>query len=138
MGRVTVYDVHGSKVHELSGMLTYEKYVGIEERSDPNITEFEGVEDYRRIAGELKTTMTIEVPVGLGKPFSGSNVAPTVMTHPPPVNNPISNIANLIAAQNAKNQAQQDPNNITNGVVSLRPEISAIEKLINQFKKPFL
>src|ERR1700741_2707077 len=53
-GRVTVYDVHGEKVHKLSGQLTYEKYQEIEARKDSEITEFEGVEDYNRIAGDLK------------------------------------------------------------------------------------
>lgn len=53
-GRVTVYDVHGQKVHELSGMLDYDKYLEIERRTDPEITQFEGLEDYRCIACELK------------------------------------------------------------------------------------
>lgn len=43
-GRVTVYDVHGQKVHELSGMLDYDKYLEIERRTDPEITQFEGLE----------------------------------------------------------------------------------------------
>lgn len=53
-GRVTVYDVHGQKVHELSGMLDYDKYLEIERRTDPEITQFEGLEDYRCIVCELK------------------------------------------------------------------------------------
>ena|ERR1700741_2614416 len=53
-GRVTVHDVHGQKVHELSGQLTYEKYLEIEKRSDPEITVFDGLDEYRCIACELK------------------------------------------------------------------------------------
>jgi hypothetical protein len=53
-GYVIVYDVHGQKVHELSGLLTYEKYLEIEERSLEDITEFEGIDDYRCIVCELK------------------------------------------------------------------------------------
>lgn len=55
-GRVTVYDINGQKVHELSGMLDYEKYIEIERRSNSDITEFDGIEDYRRIAAQLKKT----------------------------------------------------------------------------------
>lgn len=53
-GRVTIYDVYGQKVHELSGILTYEKHLEIEKRIDPNITEFDGIYDYRRTVKELK------------------------------------------------------------------------------------
>lgn len=53
-GRVTIYDVYGQKVHELSGLLTYEKHLEIEKRIDPNITEFDGIYDYRRTVKELK------------------------------------------------------------------------------------
>ena len=56
-GRLTVYDIHGQKVQDLSGMITYEKYTEIERRSDPNITEFDGIEDYRRIGAELKKSV---------------------------------------------------------------------------------
>lgn len=52
-GRVTIYDVYGQKVHELSGVLTYEKYLEIEKRIDNN-TEFDGIYDYRRIVKELE------------------------------------------------------------------------------------
>lgn len=52
-GRVTIYDVYGQKVHELSGVLTYEKYLEIEKRIDTN-TEFDGIYDYRRIVKELE------------------------------------------------------------------------------------
>ncbi len=58
-GRLTVYDVHGQKVQDLSGMITYEKYTEIERRSNPDITEFDGIEDYRRIGAELKKTVVI-------------------------------------------------------------------------------
>lgn len=58
-GRLTVYDVHGQKVHDLSGMITYEKYTEIERRSNTDITEFDGIEDYRRISAELKKTVVI-------------------------------------------------------------------------------
>ena len=52
-GRLTVYD-YNEKIHELSGMLTYDKYLEIEERSDSN-TEFKGgYDDYKRIASQLK------------------------------------------------------------------------------------
>ena len=53
-GRLIVYDIHGKKVHELSGMITYDKYVEIEKRSNPDITEITGLEEYRCIACELK------------------------------------------------------------------------------------
>lgn len=53
-GRVTVYDIHGQKVHELSGILDYDKYLEIERRTDPEITLFDGLDDYRCIACELK------------------------------------------------------------------------------------
>lgn len=56
-GRLTVYDVHGQKVHDLSGMITYEKYTEIERRSNSDITEFDGIDDYRRIGAELKKTV---------------------------------------------------------------------------------
>lgn len=53
-GHLIVYDVHGKKVQELSGEMTYEKYKEIENRSQDGVTEFEGaVEDYKRIANEL-------------------------------------------------------------------------------------
>lgn len=58
-GRLTVYDVHGQKVQDLSGMITYEKYTEIERRSNPDITEFDGIEDYRRIGAELKKTVVV-------------------------------------------------------------------------------
>ncbi len=58
-GRLTVYDIHGQKVQDLSGMITYEKYTEIERRSNPDITEFDGIEDYRRIGAELKKTVVI-------------------------------------------------------------------------------
>jgi hypothetical protein len=53
-GYLIVYDVHGKKVHELSGEITLEKYEEIEKRSDKDITEFDGLEDYRCFACELK------------------------------------------------------------------------------------
>lgn len=53
-GSLIVYDVHGKKVPELCGDLTYEKYSEIENRSQQGITEFEGLDDYRCIACELK------------------------------------------------------------------------------------
>lgn len=53
-GMVTVYDVSGQKVKELSGKLTYAKYKEIEKIYDPVITEFDGLENYRCIACELK------------------------------------------------------------------------------------
>lgn len=56
-GRLTVYDIHGQKVQDLSGMITYDKYTEIERRSNPDITEFDGIEDYRRIGAELKKTV---------------------------------------------------------------------------------
>ncbi len=52
-GRVTVYVEHGQKVDELSGMLTYEKHLDIEKRSDEN-TEFDGIHDYKRIVEGLR------------------------------------------------------------------------------------
>ncbi len=52
-GRVTIYDVYGQKVHELSGVLTYEKHIEIEKRIDDK-TEFDGIYDYRRTVKELK------------------------------------------------------------------------------------
>ena len=53
-GRLIVYDIHGKKVHELSGMINYDKYIEIEKRSNPDITEITGLEEYRCIACELK------------------------------------------------------------------------------------
>ena len=53
-GFLIVYDVHGKKVHELSGEITLEKYEEIEKRTQDGITEFEGLDDYRCIACELK------------------------------------------------------------------------------------
>jgi hypothetical protein len=53
-GSLIVYSVDGKKVHELCGELTYEKYTEIERRSMKGITEFDGLEDYRCIACELK------------------------------------------------------------------------------------
>ena len=52
-GRVTIYDVYGQKVHELSGVLTYEKHIEIEKRIDDK-TEFDGIYDYRRTVKELE------------------------------------------------------------------------------------
>lgn len=68
-GRLTVYDVHGQKVHDLSGMITYEKYTEIERRSNSDITEFDGIDDYRRIGAELKKTVVNDDQSGLD--FSG-------------------------------------------------------------------
>src|ERR1700741_4300355 len=59
-GRVTIYDVHSKKVQGLSGQLTYEKYLEIERRSDSAITEIDGLEDYIRIIGELKTAFILQ------------------------------------------------------------------------------
>ncbi len=53
-GFLIVYDVHGKKVPELSGELTYAKYQEIEKRTVKDITEFEGLEEYRCFACELK------------------------------------------------------------------------------------
>lgn len=53
-GFLIVYDVHGKKVPKLSGLINYEKYKEIEERSMPEITVFEGLNHYRCIACELK------------------------------------------------------------------------------------
>ena len=52
-GHLIVYDVHGKKVHELSGDMTIDKYDEIEKRIKKDVTEFEGMEDYIRIASEL-------------------------------------------------------------------------------------
>src|ERR1700741_1754748 len=60
MGRLTVYDVRGQKVQDLSGALTYEKHIEIQERTDPDITEFEGIEDYKRLAADLKSKEPLE------------------------------------------------------------------------------
>lgn len=53
-GILIVYDVHGNKVHELSGQITYEKYKEIESRSREGITEYDGLDDYKCYACDLK------------------------------------------------------------------------------------
>lgn len=59
-GRVTVHDIHGHKVEELSGMLTYYKYIKIKDLTDPNITEYDGMDDFERIGLELKPEIVDE------------------------------------------------------------------------------
>ena len=58
-GRVTIYDVYGQKVHELSGILTYEKHLEIEKRIDNN-TEFDGIYDYWRTVKELEVAFKFQ------------------------------------------------------------------------------
>lgn len=53
-GVLTVEDVHGNRVKELCGGMTLDKYNEIENRSHPDITEFEGLEHYKRIVAELE------------------------------------------------------------------------------------
>lgn len=53
-GYLIVYDVYAKKVRELSGLMSYEKYMEIEKRSLPEITVFEGLNFYRCLACELK------------------------------------------------------------------------------------
>lgn len=53
-GVLTVEDVHGNRVGELCGGMTLDKYNEIENRSHPDITQFEGLEHYKRIAAELE------------------------------------------------------------------------------------
>ena len=50
-GILIVYDIHGNKVNDLCGELTLEKHKEIERRRT-DITEFDGVEDYRSIVSE--------------------------------------------------------------------------------------
>lgn len=52
-GQLTVEDVHGNRVSELCGEMTLKKYREIERRTDPSITEFEGLEQYRCIVCKL-------------------------------------------------------------------------------------
>lgn len=52
-GQLTVEDVHGNRVGELCGEMTLKKYREIERRTDPSITEFEGLEQYRCIVCKL-------------------------------------------------------------------------------------
>jgi hypothetical protein len=53
-GYVLVYDIYGEKINELSGQITYKKYLEIESRSMKGITVFDGLEHYRCISCELK------------------------------------------------------------------------------------
>ena len=82
-GILIVYDVHGNKVHELSGQITYEKYKEIESRSREGITEYEGLDDYKCYACELKEKEheaawdnqfdPLDKPIkGTGNTYSGS------------------------------------------------------------------
>lgn len=58
-GYLIVYDIHGKKVHELSGELTLEKYEEIEKRR-ADIPEFDGLDHYRRIVSEKKEEWTLK------------------------------------------------------------------------------
>jgi hypothetical protein len=49
-GVLVVHDVHGNRVGELCGEMTMDKYREIERRSRTDITEFDGLENYRSIA----------------------------------------------------------------------------------------
>lgn len=81
-GRLTVYDISGKKVEELSGMLTLDKYNKIEELSDPDTTEFDGYEDYKRIAAELKEKDGGARVFGYD-PHPPSHIPPVKPTSPP-------------------------------------------------------
>lgn len=58
-GVLVVHDIHGNRVGDLCGEMTLEKYNEIEERV-ADITEFDGLDNYKRIAAELEEA----IPVG--------------------------------------------------------------------------
>jgi hypothetical protein len=71
-GYLIVYDVHGEKVKELSGKITYEKHLEIEARLDENITEFEGIDDYSIFVKELEEDIKNKSAINNG--FVSNNV----------------------------------------------------------------
>ena len=53
-GVLVVHDVQGNRIGHLCGEITLDKYREIERRSDTEITEFDGLEQYRCIVCELE------------------------------------------------------------------------------------
>lgn len=89
-GVLVVHDVHGNREGHLCGEMTLDKYREIERRSRVDVTEFEGLENYRCIVCELekkeKEVMDGKVIIGddgwdndadpFGKPVKPINLPP--------------------------------------------------------------
>lgn len=91
-GVLVVHDIHGNRVGDLCGEMTLEKYNEIEERV-ADITEFDGLDNYKRIAAELEEQLVIPDISDIGPIVPVSN----------PLGIPVSNTID-IQIENTTNQ----------------------------------
>lgn len=109
-GRVTVYDINGQKVHELSGQLNYASFIGIQDLVDPDITEFDGKEHFDRIGQELLEENNVLEPARVLPPFQAKQYY--FPPKSPPLINPLPRFINPLPTVQGPKPISQSPESI--------------------------